>query len=68
MKMRIESHTICHPELVSGSQTVNGKEIPKQVRNDKLERDFRVNFFYNAGDSAIMEFDLNLVSILHIGR
>ena len=28
------SHAVCHPELVSGSQTL---EIPKQVRNDSLE-------------------------------
>ena len=27
----------CHPEFISGSQTMRGKEIPKQVRNDRLE-------------------------------
>src|SRR3989304_1406390 len=43
LPVRVVSMLLRHPELVSGSQTVPGKEIPKQVRNDKLERDFRVN-------------------------
>ena len=28
-------HSVCHPELVSGSQTLQNKEIPKQVRDDR---------------------------------
>ena len=27
-------NTVCHPELVSGSQTMPGKEVLKQVQND----------------------------------
>src|SRR3990172_7001952 len=26
---------VCHPEFISGSQTMPGKEIPKQVRDDR---------------------------------
>ena len=28
------SHPMCHPEFISGSQTMSGQEIPKQVRDD----------------------------------
>src|SRR3989304_4728529 len=31
----------CHPELVSGSQTAPGEEIPKQVRDDRGGDNFR---------------------------
>ena len=42
---------ICHPELVSGSQIMQGQEIPEQVRDDrdnvynKLKADYHSLFF-----------------------
>jgi len=34
-KVQKDRLTICHPELVSGSQKIQGQEIPKQVRDDR---------------------------------
>src|SRR3990172_4690886 len=28
-------NAVCHPEFISGSQTMSGQEIPKQVRDDR---------------------------------
>jgi len=28
---------MCHPEFISGSQTMPGQEIPKQVRDDRVD-------------------------------
>src|SRR3990170_768186 len=36
---------VCHPEIISGSQTIPGQEIPKQVRYDKKGRDDREALF-----------------------
>src|SRR3990172_4914266 len=43
-------HPVCHPEFISGSQTMPGQEIPKQVRDDNSDgrkRDFRSKLFLN---------------------
>ncbi len=31
-----EINPVCHPEFISGSQTMQGQEIPKQVRDDRM--------------------------------
>ena len=36
MKMSVLSHTVCHPELVSGSTDPATFEILKRVQNDRL--------------------------------
>jgi len=33
-----KENAVCHPEFISGSQTMSGREIPKQVRDDKEDQ------------------------------
>ena len=46
-------HPVRHPELVSGSQTMPGQEIPKQVRDDR-----------EAGKTGRLDYRLNLLKSL----
>src|SRR3990170_2361308 len=49
-----EENEICHPELVSGSQTMQGQEIPKQVRDDR--KDDRV-IAYSSENTGVFHVD-----------
>ena len=44
-----ESHSVCHPEFISGSQTMQGEEIPKQVRDDRADA-------FSSGNNDSKEF------------
>ena len=56
-----DENPVRHPELVSGSQMMQGQEIPKQVRDDRTDREteFSSETITSPGSQRMIKIPLN---------